>query len=136
MNQDFILPHGKGHLLAFLDRLPTEKKWRVTVGPYRKRRSLEQNSALWGVAYPAIREATGNDAEDLHTMFCGEYFGWVESEVLGKKKMKPRRTTTRDENGKRNLISTADFMDFYSFVQQKAAEFGIYVPDPNEQEAA
>lgn len=132
--QTFILPHGKPALMAFLDRLPSEKKWRVTVSRHHKTRSNEQNRALFGVAYKTIREATGNDIDDLHTLMCGEYFSWVETEVLGKKRMKPRRTTTTDENGKRDVLSTADFSDFYAFVQQKAAEYGVYVPSPGEDE--
>lgn len=128
----FILPHGKPALLAFLDRLPASSKWRVEVGSYKKKRSNEQNAALFGVAYKDIREATGNEVDDLHTMFCGEFFGWVECEVLGKRKMKPRRTTTTNEAGKRDVISTTEFMDFYEEVQRIAAEFGIYVRSPNE----
>lgn len=131
-DQVFILPIGKPALLAFIDRLPMARKWKVTVALYKATRSNAQNNSLWGVAYPAIREATGNEAQDLHDLFCGEYFGWVETEVLGKRKMKPRRTTTTDEHGKRNVISTADFSDFYLAVQMKAAEFGIDVPSPSE----
>lgn len=134
--QSFILPAGKSALLAYLDSLPSIRKWRVTVKLYRKQRSNEQNNALWGVAYPAIREATGNDPDDLHTYFCGEYFGWVEVSVLNQVKRKPRRTTTRDENGKRDVISTADFADFYLFIQQRCAENGLYIPDPGERQAA
>lgn len=130
--QSFILPHGKKALLALLDTLPMARKWRVTVKLYRRQRSNEQNNALWGVAYPAIRMATGNEADDLHTYFCGEYWGWVEVGVLDQVKRKPRRTTTRDESGSRNVISTVDFADFYLFIQQRCASVGVNVPDPNE----
>lgn len=127
----YILPDEKPLLLSYLDRLPSARKWKVSVKLYRRTRTDDQNKALWGVAYKTIREATGNDVEDLHTLFCGEYFGWVETEVLGKRKMKPARTTTTDENGKRDVLSTVDFADFYTFIQAKASEFGIDVPDPD-----
>ena len=130
--QTFILPHGKEALMAFIDRLPMARKWKVVVDLYKKTRSNEQNRSLFGVAYKAIREATGNEVDDLHTLFCGEFFGWVECDVLGKRKMKPSRTTTTNEAGKREVISTLEFMDFYAMVQMKAAEFGIDVPSPNE----
>jgi len=135
-SQVFILPAGKAGLLAFLDRIPMARKWKVTVDLYKKTRSNPQNNSLWGVAYPAIREATGNEAQDLHDLFCGEFFGWVEYEVLGKKKKRPRRTTTTDENGKRAVLTTLEFMDFYEFIQRTAAEYGVHVPSPNEAEAA
>ena len=130
--QTFILPTGKAALLDFIERLPMARKWKVVVSLYRKTRSNAQNNALWGVAYPTIRESTGNEAEDLHTTFCGEYFGWVDYVVMGHRRKRPRRTTTTDENGKRDVISTADFMDFYANVQRISAEFGVYVPDPGE----
>jgi len=131
-DQVFILPAGKAALAAFLDRLPMKQRWKVTVALFKHTRSNAQNNALWGVAYPAIRVATGNDLHDLHDLFCGEYYGWVETVVLSKRRMKPRRTTTTNELGKRDVISTADFSDFYLAVQMKAAEFGIDVPAPNE----
>lgn len=130
----YILPRDRDRLVAFIDRLPKARKFTAKVEPYKRKRTNPQNNALWGVAYPVIRQATGNEPDDLHNLFCGEYFGWVEADVLGKKKMKPRRTTTRDESGKKDVISTADFADFYTFIQMKAAEFGIDVPSPGELE--
>lgn len=120
--------------LARLARtLDRAKAWRVTAEEHKRRRSDSQNSALWGVAYKVLRDETGNDPEDMHRYFCGEFYGWVEYEIFGQTRKKPRRTTTTDENGKRNVISTTDFMDFYAFIQQRAAEtVGVYVPDPNE----
>lgn len=116
--------------------LSTAKAWRVKVEEHKRKRSDSQNAALWGVAYKTLRDETGNDPEDMHRYFCGEFYGWVEYEIFGQTRKKPRRTTTTDENGKRNVISTTDFMDFYAFIQQRAAEtVGVYVPDPNEVEA-
>jgi hypothetical protein len=118
-------------IVRYLSLLPADKEWKVTVDEYKKERSEPQNNSLFGVAYKAIREATGNDKDTLHNYFCGEYFGWVP--VLDRPGTKPRRTTTTDEDGKRNVLTTTEFMDFYAFVQQKAAEVcGVYVPDPNE----
>ena len=94
-------------------------------------RSSAQNRALWGVAYKALREQTGNEAPELHKYFCGEYFGWVVGEVFGMAKKDPRRTTTHDDDGRRDTISKAEFADFYAFIQQRAAENGFDVPDPD-----
>lgn len=119
-------------LIAFLSSRPLDESFQVTIGPIKKERSDLQNRALWGCAYKTLRDATGNDAEDLHTYFCGEYFGWTEYEVMGQTRKRPRRSTTKDENGKRDVISTIHLQDFYSFIQQRAAEtVGVFVPDPD-----
>lgn len=131
----FVLQKGERSLtklVAFLSALSTERAWKVEISEYRRTRSDAQNNALWGVAYKAIREASGNDADEMHEYFCGRYFGWVDKDVFGLKKRRPRRTTTTDETGRRSVLSTTEFMDFYGFIQQHMAEFGIYVPDPNE----
>jgi hypothetical protein len=133
--QTFILRRGARSftsLMAFLSTLDVTKEFQVSIGPVKKERSDLQNRALWGCAYKTLREATGNDPEDLHTYFCGEYFSWVEYEVMGQKRKRPFRTTTKDENGKRDVISTIHLQDFYAFVQQRSAEtVGVYVPDPD-----
>lgn len=98
-------------------------------------RSSKQNAALFGVAYPPIMEHMGlrGEAErkEIHEYFCGEYWGWKEKVIFGKKKHTPKRTTTRNEEGKRDLISKPDMCDFYAFVQHKGAESGVFVPDPD-----
>lgn len=50
---------------------------------------------------------------------------------MGRIKMKPFRTTTRDDKGKRDVISTLEMADFYAFIQRKSAENGFDVPDPD-----
>lgn len=100
---------------------------------WKEPRSDPQNNALWGVAYKAIEEATGNAPQDLHEYFCGEFWGWVESTVMGRRKIKPRRTTTRDENGRASKVKADEFAKFYDFIQRRMAENGVYVPDPDPQ---
>jgi hypothetical protein len=133
----FILRKGTARLgilaslTKFLADLSPDTEWSVKVEKHKKDRTESQNNALWAVAYPAIERESGNDPEDLHTYFCGEFFGWRETLVMGKKKVKPRRTTTRDENGKRDVIPWDQFCDFYNMIQRRSAEIGIYVPDPD-----
>lgn len=89
------------------------------------RRSLSQNRYLWGVCYPTILaggDLEGWTAADLHEYFLGEHFGWDVLEGFGKKRMRPiHRSST---------LSKTEFVDYVAFVQQKAAEFGIFIPDP------
>ena len=61
----------------------------------------------------------------------GERFGWVEYSLFGKLKVRPARTTTTGFNGWDSKLSTAEFAEFYDFIQRRAAENGIYIPDPD-----
>lgn len=119
-------------LMGFLSAIPAYEEFQVTIGPIKKERSDLQNRALWGCAYKTLREATGNDIEDLHTYFCGEFFGWTEYEVMGSKRKRPTRTTTKDADGKRDVITTLQLSEFYQFIQIRSAEtVGVHVPDPD-----
>lgn len=138
MRSDFIFPKNQrdealAKFIRFVHRLPLDKPWRVTVEPYRKRRSSEQNRYLWGVCYATILEAGGEQLagwtkEDLHDYFLGEHFGWETIEGFGRKRIRPIRRSAK--------LSTMEFVDYVDFVQQKAAELGIYIPSPNEDIAA
>jgi hypothetical protein len=109
---------------AFLSACLPGKALRVTVEEVKRKRSDEQNRALWGVAYAALAKETGNNPNDLHEFFLGEHFGWEVYEVLGQKKRRPAKRSSR--------LSKIEFAEFYSFIQQRAAECGYYVPSPNE----
>lgn len=103
-----------------------------------KQRSIQQNSYLWGVVYPTIIDHLPADqinaytinAENWHDYFCELHFGSIEIGFGGKTRAK--RTTTRDERGKRQVLSTTDFMDFVTSIQAECAERGIDIPNPNE----
>lgn len=138
MTQIFTLNAGgaeRSTVLAnatrFIAGLAGNKSWKVEIKEARKSRTLDQNAALWAVAYPPLREATGHSVEDLHEYFCGEYFGWSEYKVMGNPRSRPIRTTTTGEDGKRDLIDTRTFNDFYANVQRIAAGMGVIVPDPD-----
>ena len=128
-NRDRVL----ANLHAFIDRLPSSKSWRIEVKHHIRERSLEQNAAMWGVAEKVIADFCGyrgdREKKELHRTLCGEYFGWRDDPVLG---LVPVRTTTTNERGEREVMNTQDAADFYSFIQQFAAErLGCDVPDPD-----
>lgn len=139
MSQKYTLESGAAwrprvlaNLLACLQKLPESKSWRVEIREARKERSLDQNAAMFGVAYAAIMEATGlegdADKKQLHRNMCGDFFGWTEKPMLGRV---PVRTTTTNEHGEREVIDTATAARMYDFIQRQAAEYGIDVPDPD-----
>lgn len=122
-------------IVSFLRAALPGKPLRVDIKEAKASRSQDQNAALWGVAYPPLMAHMGlrgaEECEELHATMCGLYFGWRETEICGHTVRKPKRTTTRDEQGKRDLIDKARMADFYAFVQQRGAEVGCYVPDPD-----
>lgn len=124
-------PAVLANLHAFVDRLPANKSWRIEIKEARKERTNPQNAALFGVAYPKLTEVTGYTAEELHHEFCGRFFGWEVVDIFGAARRRPRRTTTTNGQGERDVLSTRDFAAFYEMVQQIGAEAGIDVPSPD-----
>lgn len=104
----------------------------VTVEKYQSSRTGLQNRYLWGVVYKTVEAETGQEADDWHIYFLGEYFGWKEVQMFGRKRMRPRRTTTTNEEGKADVLTTVQFQDYWCFIQRVCAQKGIYIPDPNE----
>jgi hypothetical protein len=134
--QTFTLPRtGReavaDRLRAFLLAALPGKELRVEVCEHRKRRSDDQNRALWGLAYKILHDATGNDPEDLHEFFLGEHFGWEVIDVMGQKRRVPIRRSSK--------LSRVEFAEFFDFIQRRSAEtVGVFIPDPdpNWREAA
>ena len=114
-----------------------EKPHKIEITEVKPTRSLEQNSYLFGVVYKTILDHNlreqGWTAEDVHEFYCGEHFGWKPLDGLGRTRLKPIRTTTTDIYGKRSVLTKMEFSDFIAYIQQKSAENGIFIPDPEEQ---
>lgn len=130
-----IPPHDRDKAIASLstllhDYLPG-KRLVVEVKQWKSERTNQQNRALFGVAYPAVREQTGENVNRLHWYACGQFFGWKEVETFGKVSSEPVRTTTRDENNKRDVVTWDVFSNFYRAFQVEMAGMGIDVPDPD-----
>jgi hypothetical protein len=118
-------------IAAYFARLDPTKPWQAIVGPWKKERTARQNNAMFGVAYRTLSRYTGHTEHELHEVMCKLFFGEVEREVLGVKQKKPRRTTTTNEFGERDVLSREDMSTFYNFIVQTAAEAGCYIDDPN-----
>lgn len=110
--------------------LPADEDWELLMRPRKSSRSDRQNNALFGLAYDPLSEHTGHTKDELHDHFLREFFGTVERTVLGKTSTHPRRTTTTNEKGQRELLSKAKFSEFFAFVQAQAADIGVWVDDP------
>lgn len=142
--REFTLPRGERKraielALRILEALPLERAWKIRCQVLRNERSEAQNAYLWAVPYKMLSEQTGFEKDDLHTWFCGAVFGWKDKPVpktprnLTGFESVPVRTTTRDENGQRDVLNWTQFDDFVGFIQRWAAtKFGMLIPDPDK----
>jgi hypothetical protein len=62
----------RANLMAAVAELRTAEPMEVTVKPYRKSRSLEQNNLLWQI-YTIVAAETGHSPEDIHD-WCRQQF--------------------------------------------------------------
>jgi hypothetical protein len=96
LSQVFILPHGKPALLGYLDRLPVERKWRVTVAEYKANRSLEQN-ALFHALIADIATFSGDTPQRTKEAIKAQLGLQVVSKITGLAFPKPTHEYTVDE---------------------------------------
>lgn len=105
--------------------------------PWKPSRSNEQNALLFGVIYPPIARAMGYPVDGdngIHAFMCGTHFGWVDRPVPKTPRNPegvasfPFRSTTRNEHGKRSVLSKAEFSDFIATVERIAAQAGVFIP--------
>lgn len=117
--------------LAFVQAQPLPLT--VDCKPYRKSRSNEQNAMLWAM-YAPIADHMGYDPEAVHEWMCGRMWGWKDVTVPKTPRNPeglasvPMRTTTRNADGKREVIDPATFSKFVDMVDRIAAQAGVFVP--------
>ena len=111
--------------------LSSDRAWCVEVSEWKKPRTNQQNSFLWGVCYPAILEGGGEalagwTREDIHEYMLGECFGWETLEGFGRKRLRPlKRSST---------LNKQEFTEFLMFIEAKCADMGIVIPQPYKGE--
>lgn len=105
---------------------------KVECGPWKSTRSSEQNALLWAM-YEPIAEHMGYDREDIHEWMCGRFWGWKDVKVPKTPRNPeglvsvPVRTTTRNEEGKRDVLDAKEFSRFVEMVERIAAQAGVFV---------
>jgi hypothetical protein len=97
----------------------------------KSRRTNDQNALLWAL-YSDAKQRGGEllggwDTETIHEYMLGEYFGWVTTEALGRKRQTPAKRSSR--------LTKMEFSDFVEFVVRRFAEHGIVLEMPGEQVA-
>jgi hypothetical protein len=103
--------------------------WEVTGKIWKKTRSNDQNSYLWGVVYPMIRQhiidSTGDNftSEEIHEAMMAKFLDAKPKIVLDEVVLV--RSTKK--------LSTVEFIEYVGAIQQYFAEQGLIIPDPNEE---
>jgi hypothetical protein len=132
-----------GRVVEALEDLPLDHAWKVEIIEAKSERSLKQNKALFGLAYPLICDVTGYEKEDIHEELLKRHFGVKLKKVPrcrdypeGLREV-PLRTTTTDEHGRRSVLGKIAFAEFFAFVQRFGAEhLNVIIPDPDASLAA
>lgn len=127
--QTFILRDEtiRANLMAAIAKLKLAEPLEVLIRPYRKSRSLEQNSLLWAW-YAVIAQETGHDAEEIHE-FCKHKFLPPVFVDMGGEVIETRRTTTK--------LKVGEMAEFMNAVHAWATtELGVILPLPEEYRSA
>ena len=102
----------------------------VIIRDKRQKRSVDQNSWIWGVAYPLIAETLGYDKHEiemLHYALLGECYGTEYDQRFGREL--PRVGSSK--------LTTKQFSEYMEWlIRWAATEHGITIPLPGESEAA
>lgn len=98
------------------------KPVKVEISQYHASRTNEQNRYLWGVCYKTLEDSTGQEASDWHEYMLGEWSGWEVYELMGQKRKRPARRSS--------ILNKVEFADYIDFIQKRAAQNGIHIPDP------
>jgi len=113
-------------VIQLLSALNLDGPWEITVKPYRKRRSLSQNSLLWlwlNEVADHVSQHTGMDVDDIHAFFKQKFLPAKIIEISGE--TVECRTTT-----KLTTLEMADYMNkIYAFV---TSELGVLLPLPQD----
>jgi hypothetical protein len=95
--------------------------------PWKEPRKLTANAYLWTI-YQQLVEHCGFTSDDWHLHYTGEYFGWVEHVTpSGNVEYRPKRSTTKDEAGRRDVLKGEPFNKFLMFVEEDCAKRGLFI---------
>lgn len=111
----------RARVLAFFERVPLDKPLVWTVEDKPTARSLQQNRLYWkwlGI----IASDTGNSVDGLHEVFKQKFLAPVIVELGGE--ISKVYTTKK--------LKVGEMSEYMKQVEAQAAEFGIYLPIPEE----
>ena len=114
------------NITEFIDTLSRAKKWKITVEPYKERRSLSQNALYWVWVEKVAKE-------------CGDSVGYTKNEMARIFKQMFLVPSVVTHGGvdypeySTKGLSKAEMSEYMSHIDHFAvSEFGVYVPIPEE----
>lgn len=97
----------------------------VIIKPWEKKRSEESNNYYWAVIVDPTASFCGYSKDAMHDEFLGSYFGWVEKELRGHIRQYPRRTTTTNEEGERDVLPKHEMQNYIEHCKAIQSELGV-----------
>jgi hypothetical protein len=116
--------------VAFVGAMPLPIE--VEAKRHKPTRSSEANRYLRAVETD-IGQHVGYTMDECHEWLLGSYFGWKDRKVPRTPRNPdgivsvPVRTTTTNEEGKRQVLNKAEFAKFAQHVERVAAQAGVFV---------
>ena len=128
MTTEYIIRKGdtvrRENCLAEIAGLDDGKAWRVSIKPYRKQRTLNQNSMLWAwyaLVVDAIEADTGTDKDELHEFFKAKFCKPKAIELAGE--WREMRST--------KVLNTAEMSEYMERIYAFCVErIGLALPTP------
>ncbi len=116
----------RARLIQHIAALNLDKPWAITVGLYKKRRTLSQNALMWKwveTVVMHIHEATGQDKEDVHE--------WLKTQFLPAKVIEiDGRVVFRYSTKGLTTGEMSNYMDkIYAWA---TSEMGLLLPVPED----
>lgn len=90
--------------------LDLTKKWRITIEPYRKRRTTDQNNYMWAM-YEEIAKHTGHTPDEIHE-HCKVMF-LIPRQIIVNGRTTEYRSTTK--------LNTAEMSEYLERIRAWAA---------------
>ena len=116
-------PGVRKRLHEIIDRIPDEPRYQVTIEPYQKARSLEQNNRYWAMLrqiaqeMPQDMDGEYHRPEVWHEYFKKEFIGCDVLQIDGEAHLLPKDSKT---------LGVMDFMEFMGQVELWAIEHNIF----------
>ena len=119
-------PADRTRWYAFMDAMPLPIE--ASAGPWKEPRRQTANAYLWAYVYGPLVEVAGHEEAEWHEYFCIKFFGGIPYTRLdGSEGEKPKRTTTKDEQGKRDVLKGDKFNEFLIFAESECAKHGVFI---------
>lgn len=112
-----INPVNRKLLCSKIESLDPTKLWQCQIRLKKSKRSIDQNSRLWGYLYKTLSEFLGLEDDEVHQLM-GYKFLRYQKEIDGKTQEFIKSTTKLD---------TKEMADYQDKIGRWASEIGCYI---------